>query len=1285
MSNPRDYTIGWICALKTEYVAARLFLDEAHDAPEHVSVGDNNVYTLGRMGGHNVVIAVLPDGEYGLSSAARVASDMQHSFPNMRIGLMVGIGGGAPTPKHDIRLGDVVVSTTKNGNSCVLQYDFGKKIQGQKFQLTGSLNQPPALLRAAVCQLQAKYEESGHQLGDAIAKALGRKPKLKRYKRLSSSSDTLYRSNFTHPLNNNESCLIACDISGLISRPPRTEDDDDPMIHYGRIASANSLMKDALERDQLAEEEDILFDKKMDAVSDAIGGVASMQQEGQHREIFRWLSPIDPFTRQSDFLRRRQKGTGEWFLETPQFKQWLEGKEKTLFCPGIPGAGKTMIASIVSDKLKAVRDQDAVRNVRTGVAFIYCIYNEREQQSLDDILASILVQLVLGQPVIPESVQKVYKSHRKGEKPRLSLDEISKEITAIIKCYSRIFIVVDALDECRDDDIRKSLLSKLFELQTVSDIRLMVTFRPGAISEALIKTRIEIRAQNEDLEIYLRNQMSKLPDVVTENHELQNKIKDRISYLARGMFLLAQLYINSLADKLTENAIDIALKNMRAGEKGLDEAYDAAVQRIESQLPGFRELGERVLLWIVFARRPLTTEELRHALAVKAGTSSLDTRSLYTAKDIVSSCAGLATIDGDSGIIRLVHYTTQEYFQRNYWKNFPNVQKDIIAATCLTYLSYDVFGGGYCSYWLDLVPRQKQNPFFDYAAQNWAFHAREVQGSVLELALKFLESDSKSSAASQISSIGKQPVCGIHLATYFDLKEIMEKLVKKNNLNIQDGEGRTPLSYAAETENMEMVRLLLENGAQINMEDNARRRPLSEAIEKRNTKIVQYLLSWGADLEYVYYYTPLSKAIEGGDDAVVELLLANGARPDAEDRRGWKPLSQAIEVGNAATVKHLLAVGIDVNYDYGIARLETPAGMHSFADLKKSTPLLRAVENGHAAIVKLLLAHNAQPDKSHKAGSKPLTMAIEAENATIVEDLLAIGVEVNYTFGATPLLRAAEKGSSTIVELLLKNGAQPDVEGIRDGWRPLSGAIESGNANIVSRLLTCGVDMHYSYKIPGGRGVSPHKFLTPLHHAVEKGDIVIAKILIDKGANLEAKNQWSLTPLGRAAVWGKYEDMVKLLVDEGADLEAKDEDDWTPLLSAASNGHEAVVKVLVSKGADIEAKNKRDQTPLSLAAGNGHEAVVKLLIDKGADTEARDNRDWTPLLFTASNGHEAVVKLLIDKGADTTLGSQIWLTKQVGFESFMSLVKDETHMSQIKDEIQRRKKWDEYIQSTRFT
>lgn len=119
MSNPNDYTVGWICALSTECVAAQAFLDEQHEEPEYVSPNDNNAYTLGRMGKHNVVIAVLADGEYGISSAASVARDMLHSFPNVRIGLMVGIGGGAPSSKHDIRLGDVVVSAPRDGKGGV--------------------------------------------------------------------------------------------------------------------------------------------------------------------------------------------------------------------------------------------------------------------------------------------------------------------------------------------------------------------------------------------------------------------------------------------------------------------------------------------------------------------------------------------------------------------------------------------------------------------------------------------------------------------------------------------------------------------------------------------------------------------------------------------------------------------------------------------------------------------------------------------------------------------------------------------------------------------------------------------------------------------------------------------------------------------------------------------------------------------------------------------------------------------------------------------------------------
>jgi nucleoside phosphorylase len=261
MADPKDYTVGWICAISTEYVAAQAFLDEKHDSPEYVSPNDNNVYTLGRVGKHKVVIAVLPDGEYGIAAAAGVARDMLHSFPNIRIGLMVGIGGGAPSPKHDIRLGDIVVSAPRDGKGGVFQYDFGKTIQDQSFRITGFLNQPPTLLRAAVSDIKAEHEGEGHQLEDAINSILERKPRLrKKYKRPDRGSDKLYRSGHIHPLDDESGCLVACneDPSHQILRAKRTDEDDNPAIHYGLIASANQLMKDALIRDKLAAEKDVL-------------------------------------------------------------------------------------------------------------------------------------------------------------------------------------------------------------------------------------------------------------------------------------------------------------------------------------------------------------------------------------------------------------------------------------------------------------------------------------------------------------------------------------------------------------------------------------------------------------------------------------------------------------------------------------------------------------------------------------------------------------------------------------------------------------------------------------------------------------------------------------------------------------------------------------------------------------------------------------------------------------------------------------------------------------------
>lgn len=253
MPDPQDFTVGWISAIPTEFVAAQQFLDEIYEEPE-VAQHDDNAYVLGRIHRHNVVLAVMPIGNYGTTTAATVARNMLHSFNNIRISLMVGIGGGAPSAQHDIRLGDVVVSSHTSSREIagtVFPYDHGKTIQDHEFQNTKTLNQAPELLLTAVGKLKTQYEMDGPELESKVAEALVKKPRLRKgYSRPSPDSDRLFRSDITHQT----SCIDECteETSYLVSRTRREDDLDDPTVHYGLVASANQLMKDAVLRDKFA-------------------------------------------------------------------------------------------------------------------------------------------------------------------------------------------------------------------------------------------------------------------------------------------------------------------------------------------------------------------------------------------------------------------------------------------------------------------------------------------------------------------------------------------------------------------------------------------------------------------------------------------------------------------------------------------------------------------------------------------------------------------------------------------------------------------------------------------------------------------------------------------------------------------------------------------------------------------------------------------------------------------------------------------------------------------------
>ena len=254
----QDYTVGWICALQTEYDIACQLLEEEEPTLGTGTSRDDNAYTLGRIGEHHVVIACLPMRVYGIASAAAVA--MLRSFQFIRIGLIVGIGGGAPSNKHDIRLGDIVVGSPAHQSGGVIHYDFGKAIQDQAFETIGSLNSPPTVLLTALAKLSGIHRRKGSCFVDSAQAIFAENPRLKReYQHPGAEYDRLYDSSFKHH-SRDQSCEIGCASvkSALLQRPQREVDPNEPVVHYGLIASGGKLMKDAILRDQLAKEHDVL-------------------------------------------------------------------------------------------------------------------------------------------------------------------------------------------------------------------------------------------------------------------------------------------------------------------------------------------------------------------------------------------------------------------------------------------------------------------------------------------------------------------------------------------------------------------------------------------------------------------------------------------------------------------------------------------------------------------------------------------------------------------------------------------------------------------------------------------------------------------------------------------------------------------------------------------------------------------------------------------------------------------------------------------------------------------
>lgn len=565
---------------------------------------------------------------------------------------------------------------------------------------------------------------------------------------------------------------------------------------------------------------------------------------------------------------------------------------------------------------------------------------------------------------------------------------------------------------------------------------------------------------------------------------------------------------------------------------------------------------------------------------------------------------------------------------------------------------------------------RRDYPMAQYSAQYWPEHARLANdiGEVKSLIWDLMKSAAyKMNWSLHDNSTVFPPT--LYYASGVGLSWLVEGLLEDGADVKAEGDDGTALNVAADCGHDDIVRLLLQAGADADARNKYGEAPLHTATSRGSGRIVQWLLEYSTDINATSTSgTPLWIATQKGHVEIVRCLLEHGADCNAAYRcngDGMTLLQEAARRGHVEVIEQLVKHGADIN----AASLD-------------GTALRWAVRHGNCTIVELLINHGADLDLAGRRGGTPLQAAVHQSHGKIVQCLLEHGADADlasedqiapdrssikigfkrrpnadrFNQRNTPLYLAASRGSGKIVQQLVEHGADVNAISTSQGSdeTALEGALAGGHIEIAQQLIEHGANVNAKSKRHGsalcqaaakGLGHIVEQLLDlgadpnvagALHEAVKGGHAGIIQQLIDRGADIDSHSEAHRgTPLC-AAVYATRGEIVGLLLQNGANVNGTELTYGFALHKAAMDGHGTIFQQLIDQGADVNVTGyDDDRTALQAAVYNGRHDVVLQLLQHGAKVNATGNRfDLPALIIAATQGYSEIVRQLLEYDAD---------------------------------------------------